>query len=458
MRTHSLLRLLVVALVFTGILMACQKQLHEPNTLSSTQKIIGGKDLLKPEGWDELQAISEISETIRNNVSQEVYAYYEDSSGRKQLWIAALKPGTYDFKTAKVAISKQGNKVSFIIASYRYDTLAYKPGIFNTYTGSIAVYNQQLTKVGEYTFENGRPCGTMVFEPTQELDWGSFLEALGYGFSQGTGAGGGKPDPTLFMYCPDESGGGSGGIITPLTPCEEAKNAAEKMDIIYRMCKADSVLGTIPNLATERKEKAFPIYKEFRVSPTNSRDTISSWYSSGAVQTGTDTTFSVTFITNNLRKGAAAVHTHNDSGYNAHSADDVYKLIAERLNNNYFEGSFVNAYNGNQYALTISDYNKAAAFMATKANFLDGRNWNMDSELGRVFKDAYRYYSEIVYNGNPNRINLAYEMSMAAVLSKYNAGVTLHKKDASGKFQPLVVNVTPDPRRPRRTIYKQDCL
>jgi hypothetical protein len=49
-------------------------------------------------------------------------------------------------------------------------------------------------------------------------------------------------------------------------------------------------------------------------------------------------------------------------------------------------------------------------------------------------------------------------MAMAAVLNQYNAGITLNKKDASGNFKPIVVKTAPDPRKPKRTIYTQDCI
>lgn len=53
---------------------------------------------------------------------------------------------------------------------------------------------------------------------------------------------------------------------------------------------------------------------------------------------------------------------------------------------------------------------------------------------------------------------IAYGMATTAVLSQFNAGVTLNKKDANGKFKPIVVKATPDPKKPKKTIYTQDCL
>ncbi len=51
-------------------------------------------------------------------------------------------------------------------------------------------------------------------------------------------------------------------------------------------------------------------------------------------------------------------------------------------------------------------------------------------------------------------------MAMAAVLTQFNTGVTLNKKDpATGKFKPLVVKtVIPNPNKPKKKQYVQDCL
>ncbi|MEY4703615.1 MAG: hypothetical protein RIR96_1512 [Bacteroidota bacterium] len=47
---------------------------------------------------------------------------------------------------------------------------------------------------------------------------------------------------------------------------------------------------------------------------------------------------------------------------------------------------------------------------------------------------------------------------MAAVLNQFQSGITLSKRDATGKFKPIVVKTVLDPRKPKRLIYTQDCL
>jgi hypothetical protein len=47
---------------------------------------------------------------------------------------------------------------------------------------------------------------------------------------------------------------------------------------------------------------------------------------------------------------------------------------------------------------------------------------------------------------------------MAAVLTQFNTGVTLNKRDAAGNFKPIVVTTSTDPNNPKKTIYTQICL
>ena len=50
-------------------------------------------------------------------------------------------------------------------------------------------------------------------------------------------------------------------------------------------------------------------------------------------------------------------------------------------------------------------------------------------------------------------------MAMSAVLNSFNTGVTLHKKDNNGNFKPIVVKtVIPNPNKPKKKQYVQDCL
>ena len=90
--------------------------------------------------------------------------------------------------------------------------------------------------------------------------------------------------------------------------------------------------------------------------------------------------------------------------------------------------------------------------------YLSGSKWNKYSEIGKAFDLAQEYYKEL-YKNNANKNNLAYEMAMAVVLNEFNTGVVLHKKDLNGHFQPLIINTTtPNPAKPNKKVYIQDCL
>jgi hypothetical protein len=241
-------------------------------------------------------------------------------------------------------------------------------------------------------------------------------------------------------------------------PCATANNASKKMDSIYNQSNADSVVNTIPNLATQTVENGFAINKKFRVNPFNTKDTSIIGYRCDDVYTGTDSSIVIHATTNRLELLCAALHTHPASGYNAPSAKDVYDLIGECLNNYYYEGIFVAAANGNKFALAVTDLGQARTFFATKDQYLaPGAKWNEDSDIGKAFEKATDFFKD-KYKKDPLVTHLKYEMAMAAVFGQFNTGITLLKQDVAGNFKPLIVKTIPDPRNPKKAIYVQDCL
>jgi hypothetical protein len=288
----------------------------------------------------------------------------------------------------------------------------------------------------------------------------------------GSGGGGGVSDGgdpctgsgTLgrIMPCGDPGGGGweplplEDPIIT--NPCFMARILAHQMDSIFIKSRADSVLATLPNLATLNIEMGFPIIKTIRINPLNVRDTLVKGYHCGTVHSGTDSSVNYTYSLGRLERSAAALHTHPDSGYAAQSAKDVYLLIEERLREGSdFIGTFVAAADGSQYVITITNPYQATAFLATQSQYLLGTKWNKASAIGIAFEKATKYFRD-KYEGHPNKKNLAYEMAMSAVLTEFGVGVTLNKRDAAGNFKPIIVTTSTDPNKPKKTIYTQICL
>lgn len=95
----------------------------------------------------------------------------------------------------------------------------------------------------------------------------------------------------------------------------------------------------------------------------------------------------------------AATHTHHKNSYPAPSAEDIYQLIKKRKENKDFAGSFIVAFNGEKYALSITDWEKARNFLNTEGAFFDGTTWKEDSEIGKAFKKATRFFKD-KYDGN----------------------------------------------------------
>lgn len=333
---------------------------------------------------------------------------------------------------------------------------------------------------------------TSVWAPTQNCtsytqcysNWsagnnGGTNGSSGIGNSVGTGGGGntggGTPPPcpgttssqkgqTAVYGCgPGWSALGGPGTL-PQDPCITAQNAAKQMDSIFIRSKADSVLNSIPNWVSLNEEKGFPIYKKYSINPHNVSDTTTIGYRCGDVQPGNATNMTITLAPKRLEASVSTLHIHPDTGYAAHSPADVYSLIDCRINDtegqgHHFLGTFVAASNGSQYALTITNPVQATAFFATKNQYLDADSvkWKQDSEIGKAFYAAKRYFEDL-YKLYPDKIHLAYEKAMAAVLNEFSTGVTLNKKDMSGGFSPIMVKTSPHPTKASKRIYTQECL
>jgi len=110
--------------------------------------------------------------------------------------------------------------------------------------------------------------------------------------------------------------------------------------------------------------------------------------------------------------------------------------------------------NGSRYGITIIDWNKASSFLSTENSNLSGPAWNENSQIGKSFKKAIDYFDIKFKNYDSiTQKNLSYELAMATVLSEYNTGVALMKKNIDGKFLPLVVTISTNPRKPKKIIY-----
>jgi hypothetical protein len=302
----------------------------------------------------------------------------------------------------------------------------------------------------------------------------------GGGGSGGGSSGGGGPLPYVYPCIPvavgnftnnsltgdplppcPPPGGGSGwspsNSTTNEDPCVIAKNNAKKMDTLYNNIKADSMLATIPNLATEPFEKGYAGFRKFTINPQNPLDTTFTSYKVSQMFNGTVNGLSLDYAIPNFHEVVAEAHTHPANVYAAQSAKDIYQLITSTQQNPYVQGNFAFASNGDKYAISITNPAQAAAFLATKSQFLNGNDFTENSTIGIALENAKKYFEKI-YKGNANKINLAYEMALSAVLNQFNSGITLSKKDSTGHFAPIVVRTGTRLQNPKKIIYTIDYL
>jgi hypothetical protein len=286
----------------------------------------------------------------------------------------------------------------------------------------------------------------------------------GGGGGTGTGGGGGGSFPCAGSQAKsqapaDPCGGSATPPVTPtplppVDPCIAAKSKAKQMDSLYSKSKSDSVINTMPGLSTATTETGFALYKQFSVNPNTHDTTLGKYYYGSAIQggaTGVYILFVDPFPPFTLPAGTH--HTHPRDGYHAQSAADVYDDIGFQLLWSWFEGAMATGANGETFAVSITDYNQAAAFYNTRSQYLDGDHWKEDSEIGKAFSDVKKYFKQF-YKGNPSKDNLAYEMAMASVLNEYNSGLTLFRRNAAGNFKPIIVKITvPNPSKPKKKIY-----
>ncbi|HNP33974.1 MAG TPA: hypothetical protein PKN96_11840 [Flavobacterium sp.] len=299
----------------------------------------------------------------------------------------------------------------------------------------------------------------------------------------------------IFTYCWEEddwipdggggnSGSSSGGVITisngnsggsnsngqnsgwiPIqtiensqqSPCEVAKNIARQLDTFYEQSRVDSILSTIQGLSTSTVENGFPVFRKYLVNSQNVTDTTFTNYSNGTIHQGTDSNLTYTFTIPSHSVLYFKVHSHPPHRYSAPSVGDLFSLIDARQNEYHYQASIIRAANGNTYALFISDLHSASYFKSAYFQYLESTHWKSESAIGIAFQKAFVYFQEKYKNYLPDGDNKAYEMAFASVLNEFSSGVTLAKIDSNGKFAPIIVTTSTDPRKPKRKIYSIDC-
>lgn len=224
-------------------------------------------------------------------------------------------------------------------------------------------------------------------------------------------------------------------------PCANAKRAAEKIKNAYSQ---QALQQKLPQLtAPSTTEKGIALYERVKVDPHDNTNITSDHYYTGNIIPGTDTSITIPVTVSDLDAIIATSHYHPASGYSAPSANDIYRVIeangynTSQFTQGRFQGSFVEAADGSSYALKVTDATLANTFFGTQGSNLaqNGREWNPESDIGKDFTAANDYY---LRKYGDSKTNQAYEEALGFVLNKYNTGVTLMKKDATGNFKPII--------------------
>ncbi|TAE17840.1 MAG: hypothetical protein EAY72_01395 [Bacteroidetes bacterium] len=284
----------------------------------------------------------------------------------------------------------------------------------------------------------------------------------------GTGGGGNGPDPNTpppptTGWTPEQPTPPTNNHTEPVNPCDQAKKAAERMDSLYAEAKCDSLISTLPNLATDTAEHGIVVMREYVftnyvLTPRN--------LSYGTMQQGNGSNVTTPPPT---YAGVAAgsyldvlFHTHTPGGQQCHSPRDIYNLLAWMLvpPNRGTGGSIVATAEGNKYAMTITDKQKAANFLLTRNQYLNEStgDWILGSDADLIRQTAQRtfiskFYPVVDVSGK-EKVD---SYTMAAILAKFDVGLSLSKQNAEGKFEPIVVSATPNRRDPTKTNYSIAC-
>lgn len=273
----------------------------------------------------------------------------------------------------------------------------------------------------------------------------------GTGDTGGTGDNGGTSGSGGTGAGTGTSGSGDPGIlITPdgqviNNPCanvtkenKEAKNIYNQSSVQFNINQIDD---TIP---TDTVEKGFT----FGIKPIDNSFGVSS------IKTGTSTGVDLPATDANFN-AMGSVHTHPGlDSFDSFSIADFYGLCSANQANQNFSTIFVLGATGEVYSLIITDVEKFKQFanLFPKTNHMDNTNgWKKGSPIEEAFMDAF----DNMFKEQGKSADEAYALANAYVLKKFNAGMSISKKNSNGDFETLFVEEKKDPIDDTKTIYEQ---
>ena len=246
-----------------------------------------------------------------------------------------------------------------------------------------------------------------------------------------------------------DGGGGTSTSPTPnnttTDPCIKAQNGNDKAKAIssgaeFVTKKQKAIEGYTNNVP----EKGFVFGKDASGNPKT-----------GDIILGTDTGVNLPATDPNFTV-IGSVHTHPDliDGIDSFSPKDFFALYSNTQANPNFEILFVFGATGAEYSMTITDPTKFQNFFSNNSatNTIGADNgWINTKPVGIAFYEAI---TQFINNGKT--FDDAFALANVAVLSKFNMGIAISKKDQiTGNFKTLYVKESKDAINPQKSNYEQ---
>lgn len=311
-------------------------------------------------------------------------------------------------------------------------------------------------------YDHPHPAGAgCIAEDRGDLYWVADSSGCGNG-GGGSGSGNSGTPPGNGNSNGNQNGGGNGNggtrsvspiVTTPVgldgvaikDPCINAAQANQKSKNILNepafQQKLNQINGTIP---TDTVEKGFT----FGIRPEDNNFAVSE------VQTGTATGINLPSTNPNFNV-TGNIHTHPAIGFDSFSPSDFYGFTTANTANSNFSTMFVLGATGEVYSLTITDpvrFTNFATFYPMTDHFDPAINgWKKGSPIRDDFMGAF----DNLYREQGKTTDEAYALANAYVLRKYNAGMSISKKNSNGDFETLFVEEKKDPNDDTKTIYEQ---
>ncbi|WP_284462046.1 hypothetical protein [Chryseobacterium sp.] len=353
-----------------------------------------------------------------------------EGDNRKLLFFPMLKDGKVTAVIAGV-INAERNYLYFDVHQNTNSDVYYLINKFQDYynTKTVSRNSNNPIDVGEVIIIVTRPVKLTMYD--------------GWGGNGGPGNGGHD-----MGGGPGDYGGGSGSNPNnPNTndPCAKAKEGNNTADKISETSefkeKRDSVKIGIANAGPE---KGYVFGKDANGN-----------FKSGDIKTGTNSNINLPSIDPNYTI-TGSVHTHaGDDNFDSFSPLDFYGLGEHNQINPSYNMMFVFGATGSEYSLVITDPIKLKNFISANgqiSNIGTDNGWVKGTSIGDHFLDALKQF---INNGKG--LDAAYALANAYVLTKFDIGMAISKKESDGKFKTLFIKEKCDSNNITNYEETSDC-